>query len=248
MTADMASRLRSNLDLEDAPVALAFTDGPPNGVQVLQTPVPSACSLWRRGAEEVFYAPAESHYNCSIGAMTMGFPLPESVSTDLQETVTFMSSHGYLTEGEPAHIPMVSHPRSGIVYGPLHAFPIQPNLVLLWLSPIQAMLVAEAAGTVQWTAPTPTEVYGRPACTALPLALNGGQPTISFGCQGMRTYTAISGDRLLAVLPGADLDRFVEALSTTVEVNRTMRSFYDERHAALTQATANWNFGTTSRP
>lgn len=238
MTTELASRLSLDLDLDEKPVAIAFADAPPAGVPTLQTPVPSACSLWRRGAEEVFYAPAESHYNCPIGAMTMGFPLPESVSMDLQETVTLMTSQGYLSEGEPAHIPVVRQAAAGIVYGPLSAFPVEPDLVLLWLSPTQAMLVAEAVGAVQWTSPAPTQVYGRPACTALPVALNSGAPAISFGCQGMRTFTAISGDRMLAVLPGADLSRFVEAVTATVRVNRAMRSVYDERNVPFAQASA----------
>lgn len=225
--------LRTGLDLPDEPVALAFADSAPPGVKVLDRAVPSACTLWRLGADETFYAPAASHYNCSVGAMTMGFELPESVSSDLADTVTLMSGAGYLDAGEPPNIPVVSKPHEGIVYGPLATFPVDPELVLMWLSPKQAMLVAEATGSVKWTSESITAVYGRPACAALPVALKGGHPTVSFGCAGMRTFTGVSDDRLLGVIPGADLQRFTEALVEMVGVNQTMRAVYEDRKASI---------------
>lgn len=236
MLSEISARITSSLNLDEVPIAVAFTDGPPDGVPTLADAVPSACSLWRRAATGVFYAPAESHYNCPIGTMTMGFDLPEPVAEDLQAVVGLMSAEGYLAEGEPARIPVVDKSASGIVYGPLGDFPIGADLVLLWLSPAQAMLVAEAAGAVQWTSLTPTQVYGRPACTALPLALNSGHPAISFGCTGMRTFTAIGGDRLLAALPGIGLEQFSHALVTTAVVNQKMQAVYSERNGPFVAA------------
>lgn len=226
--------LRSSLDLPDEPVALAFADSAPPGVKVLDRAVPSACTFWRLAADETFYAPAASHYNCSIGAMTMGFELPDSVSSDLAATVKLMSGTGYLDAGEPASIPVVGEHHAGIIYGPLATFPVDPELVLVWLSPKQAMLVAEATGSSKWTSETTTAVYGRPACAALPVALRSGHPTVSFGCAGMRTFTGISDDRLLGVIPGADLQRFTQALVAMADVNQTMRGVYENRKASVT--------------
>lgn len=230
MLSRISAKITASLNLDDTPIALALTDGPPAGVPILADAVPSACSLWRRAATGVFYAPAESHHNCPIGTMTMGFDLPAGVATDLQAVVGLMSAEGYLAEGEPAKIPVIDKSADGIVYGPLENFPIEPDLALLWLSPAQAMLVAEAAGSVQWTSATPSQVYGRPACTALPVAMNGGHPAISFGCIGMRTFTAISGDRLLAALPGPDLEHFADALVAVAATNQKMQAVYNERN------------------
>src|SRR6185369_3069532 len=72
---DAAERWKNALGLDDAPVALAFVDRPPEGVTRSADPAPSACTFWRRANQGVLYAEAPEHENCPIGLMTMGFPL-----------------------------------------------------------------------------------------------------------------------------------------------------------------------------
>ena len=38
---------------------------------------------------------------------------------------------------------------AGIVYGPLGELPIEPDLILLWLTPRQAMFYSEAAEQIE---------------------------------------------------------------------------------------------------
>lgn len=54
-------------------------------------------------------------------------------------------------------------------------------------------------------------------------------PTLSLGCMGMRTFTEISEDRLLAVLPGDRAKEFSDALEQTLTANSAMQDFYEER-------------------
>jgi hypothetical protein len=49
----------------------------------------------------------------------------------------------------------------------------------------------------------------------------------------MRTFTEISDDMNLAVIPGSALAGFVDALDGTVDSNATMRSYYSARKAAI---------------
>jgi uncharacterized protein (DUF169 family) len=93
------------------------------------------------------------------------------------------------------------------------------------------MLYSEAAGTSHWTAPAPSAVLGRPACAALPVALNQSRPTLSFGCTGMRTFTDISENRLLGVVRGDQLQEFVAAVEAARASNQAMQSFYDTHRA-----------------
>ena len=108
---------------------------------------------------------------------------------------------------------------------------MEADLILLWLTPDQAMLYSEAAGTCRWTEALPTAVFGRPACAALPIALEKSQATLSLGCMGMRTFTEISTNRLLGVIPGKRLQQFSDALETTKKSNDEMQIFYEGHKA-----------------
>jgi uncharacterized protein (DUF169 family) len=227
-----AQQLSALLSLQHPPIALTFVDQPPDGIAPVGKAVPSACTFWRQAEQATFYAAAAQHFNCPVGSMVMGFELPPTVGEQLGGLVQSMCDAQYLSMDEAAKIPTVGRNSAGIVYGPLHEFPLDPDLVLLWVNVAQAMLYSEAAGSAAWTA-APMEVSGRPGCAALPLALNSGQPGMSLGCAGMRTFTEIGDDMNLAAVPGSALTGFVDALAGTVESNTAMRSFYAAHKAAI---------------
>lgn len=224
----LARILQTRLQLDTRPAALAFVDSPPEGVVSWDGEVPSACAFWRKAESGAFYAAAEKHFNCPIGAMTMGFDLPEPVQMQLAATVETMGRASYLSSEEPAHLPAVPRGHRGIVYGRLENFPGRPDLILMWLSPAQAMLYSEAVGDASWSIGQGARMLGRPACAALPMALKEGRSTFSLGCVGMRTFTEISGDRLLAVLPGEKAEELAGKLASAIAANDLMRARYQE--------------------
>jgi uncharacterized protein (DUF169 family) len=229
---ESAASLSDLLALENPPVGLSFVSQAPEGMAVSEHAVPSSCTFWREAERGVFYAPAAAHFNCPVGAMVMGFTLPEDVMTQLGGFVQSMCDAQYLELAEAEKIPSVGSGAAGVVYGPLSEVPGDPDLVLLWLTPGQAMIFNEAAGTASWTE-SPMEVSGRPGCTALALASKNDQPRISLGCAGMRVFTEIPDDRVLAVLPAAGVPDFVAALKKVTESNAAMRSFYESHKAAI---------------
>jgi uncharacterized protein (DUF169 family) len=162
--------------------------------------------------------------------MTMGFDIPDDVQQDLMGLVEKMCNCNYISIEETEKIPTLQKKKEGIVYGPLKDFPIEPDLILIWLTPRQAMLYNETVGNIRWTAP-PVTAFGRPACAALPVAFENSESTLSLGCMGMRTFTEISGDRLLAVLPGNKAQNFLDAFESTIKANQMMQAFYEERKA-----------------
>jgi uncharacterized protein (DUF169 family) len=230
--ADAARELTDLLALSHPPIALAFVDAEPDGLAGAGKPVPSACTFWRRAELGTFYAPAAAHFNCPVGSMVMGFDLPAEVSDQLGGLVQSMCDASYLSMDEAAKIPGVGKRSAGIIYGPLSEFPLDPDVVVLWVNVAQAMLYAEASGRAAWTN-TQMEVSGRPGCAALPLAMNTGEPRMSLGCAGMRTFTEIGDDLTLAVLPGSGIGQFLGALSQTATANAAMRSFYEAHKASV---------------
>lgn len=231
----IASGISSKLQLSSPAIALSFVEAAPAGIASLDQEVPSACALWRKAETSTFYAPAKKHFNCPIGAMTMGFEMPKEVQQQLMEVVEKMYGAGYILPEETPKIPSVKRKKSGIVYGPLASFPLKPDLVLMWLTPWQAMIYSEAAGTCRWTEAMPATAFGRPSCAALPVALEKSQSTLSFGCLGMRIFTNIGEKHLLAVVPGNKLEEFSKALESTEQANQTMGAFYQEHKSKFSE-------------
>jgi uncharacterized protein (DUF169 family) len=72
---ETAGRIATLLELELPPIALTFVDERSAGLETTDAVVPSAGAFWRQAEQGVFYAPAEAHFNCPIGAMVMGVDL-----------------------------------------------------------------------------------------------------------------------------------------------------------------------------
>ena len=87
-------------------------------------------------------------------------------------------------------------------------FPGEPDVVLMWLSPEQAMLYNEAGGSATWSAEMASNLFGRPTCAALPAAINQSRPTMSLGCIGMRTFTGAPADAMVGAVPASKIEEF----------------------------------------
>ncbi len=231
--AELAATLQSRLGLGAPPVALAFVAEAPADVPRLQMVMPATCAFWRRAESEVFFASAADHAHCPLGAHVMGFTLPEAKLQELMAEVGEMCSLAYVREEEVERVPRITQPSAGIVYGPLSAFPLEPQAVIIWTTPLQAMVLSESCDLVNWAKPDDDSILGRPGCAAIPRALQAGTPAQSFGCVGMRMFTEIPGEQFLMVIPRQALDQLDERLFATVEVHRQMRDYYRGRTARL---------------
>ncbi len=75
----MQGTLMSALHLERPPVAIAFRDEAPAGVEKLAGAQPSSCSFWRLAADgRTFYTVPDDHHNCPIGSYTHNIPAAAS--------------------------------------------------------------------------------------------------------------------------------------------------------------------------
>jgi uncharacterized protein (DUF169 family) len=235
---ELAHALQEMLDLRFPPVALAFVSHRPEGIDLFEGEVPSSCAFWRRAEGGVFFASAEAHLNCPIGAVTMGFSMPEQTRQQLLQLVGQMGKIGYVDPVETEYIPWVPGDKSGIVYGPLAEFPFDPQVVLVWVSGHAAMLLDEATGASRWTPPqTGLGTFGRPSCAAVAVAVRRAAPTLSVGCSGMRTFTGIGPDLVLAVLPRAVLDDLTDNLQATVRANAQMSDYYSQQKSRFVSVT-----------
>jgi uncharacterized protein (DUF169 family) len=228
---DMEQRLSSVLGLRRRPVGIAFRESPPAGVERFEGEAPSGCSFWRIAAGgRAFYTVPGDHYNCPIGSHTHNIPLPEPRAQELPQTLALMSRIGYLRMEEVPGIPRLPRTPGAVVYAPLGAMPVDPDVVLFIGPPGRVMLLQEAAGRAGVSAQAP--LLGRPTCMALPAALAEGT-VVTVGCIGNRVYTDLGEDELYVAVPGRDLPKIAAEAETIASANATLTEYHRDRRATL---------------
>jgi uncharacterized protein (DUF169 family) len=229
--ARIARTLTKGLDLSHPPIGMSFLEDPPAGVQHYSQAVPTACSFWKAAQSLLFYATAEDHYNCPIGAITQGFQPPQHVMDQAMELIGRMGKIQYFEAAEVPNVPVVQKAHRVIVYGPLGTFTeLHPDVVMIICAPFQAMLLSEATGDVVWRAPgTEAHVFGRPACAVIPRALKDSGMAMSVGCMGARTFADVQEYELLLAIPAHNLAEAYQRIETVLTANKEMKQYYAER-------------------
>jgi uncharacterized protein (DUF169 family) len=222
------------LGLARRPVAIAFLKAPPAGIAKFEGTMPSGCSFWRIAADgRAFYTVPADHYNCPIGSYTHNISLPPERAPELEQTLSLMSTLGYVKMEEVPGIPRLSAPPEAIVYAPLGDTPLDPDVVIFAGRPARLMLLGEAALRAGVSANAP--LLPRPTCMALPAALAQGVVTSS-ACIGNRVYTDLGEDELYTVVPGRDLERVVEELQTIAGANAQLAEYHRGKRETLATA------------
>ena len=225
---NFANNLIRKLKLVHAPVAIAFLEDTPPEIRHYGEAAPSACTFWKAAERALFYTTAEDHYNCPIGAITQGFQIPQPVADQALSLIGMMGKLSYLEAAESDKVPVVEKKHNIVVYGPLKDFgEIQPDVVLLICTPLQAMMVSEASGTASWASGEQNRTLGRPACAAIPSSLKSGATTVSMACMGARTFAAIKEEELLVAIPASALPKLESQLPIILDANVSMKQFYE---------------------
>lgn len=223
--------LQETLSLPRRPVAVAFCDEPPAGVQKFTGTEPSGCSFWRLAAQgRAFYTVPADHFNCAIGSHTHNIPLSPERGQELEQTLSFMTGIGYIRMEEVAGIPRLPRTPGAVVYAPLGDMPVEPDVVLFAGRPGRIMLIHEAATRAGMATRLP--LLGRPTCMALPAALTS-DVVLSAGCIGNRVYTDLGEDELYLAISAKNLLRIAEEIGGIAAANARLSEYHSERRRQL---------------
>ena len=225
---NQADQLSSSLQLERAPVAVAFCDDVPPGISSYDGVVPAGCVFWQEAATRTFATSTKDHELCAIGIHThhMSQASP-SHPAELEEALQAMSGLDYVRPEEVAAIPVLQRDVKHAIYGPLADFPVDAEVVLLFADSQQGLIVTEAVARADGGLPP---AMGRPACAVVPQALNQGRAALSLGCCGARAYLdGLSNSVALWALPASKLDDYCEQIEVLARANQTLTSFHQRR-------------------
>src|SRR5882757_3580057 len=206
--------LQELLGLAVAPVAIAFISHVPADIERIQRTMPprtadgrtgavaASCVFWIEGTQGVFATEAEDHGNCSVGSLTHGFKTMEEIAQNAD--VAALCETGWVTPEAVAKVAVVREKPTSIVYGPLRDMPVEPSVILLRLNGKQQMLLHDAWRGLRFE--------GKPQCHIIPIAKEGGEIALSFGCMLSRVRTGISNNEVTCAIPTSRVSALIERL------------------------------------
>lgn len=221
----VSDSLVESLHLDRKPVAVCLTDTVPEGLSGAPARVPGGCVFWEQAADGPFATSTSDHELCAVGVHTHQMAEPgKSYATELGEVLKVMTEMEYVREEDVAAIPVLQKSPRHVIYAPLDAAPVPPDVVLLFADSAQGLIITEA---VQQVDPDPPPAMGRPACAVIPQAMNTGRPALSLGCCGARAYMDSMSDGVaLWALPGARVAEYAERIAKLASANATLGRFH----------------------
>ena len=177
--------------------------------------VPAGCVFWVRGARESFATTAADHANCSVGSLTHGFLTLEEAAT--KDDVGAVLESGWVDATAVEQIPVVTTRPGTVVYGPLAETRVEPDVVLLRINGLALMILKDAFPDLL--------IEGKPQCHIIAIAKEQGAVAASVGCALSRSRTGMKAEEMTCAIPVRRLSEVVDALESTVSLNRAMASY-----------------------
>jgi uncharacterized protein (DUF169 family) len=226
-TQALAQTLTDALQLSLPPIAVSFAETVPQGVVAYEGVSPAGCRFWQDAANRVFATVPRDHQLCSIGVYTHHLAAGGAYQTDLQDALKVFGDLGYVRESDLPFIPVLNREAKVVVYGPLGANPLAPDVVLLFVKASQTLILSEASQQLENGLPP---AMGRPACAVVPQAFNTGRTALSLGCCGARAYLdVLTPDVALYAIPGARLEEFAARVAELAKANTVLTAFHTLR-------------------
>jgi uncharacterized protein (DUF169 family) len=223
----LASDLVSTLHLASPPLAITFSDAPPDGVAPFEEPmpdslpdgrtgrVPAGCVFWMKAADRTFSTVAEDHGNCSVGSVTHGFKTLEEVAGN--SDVAALLESGWVTMDVVPQIPVVHEKPGAVTYGPLADTPVDPDVVFLRVTGRQLMVLSDAVPGLR--------IEGKPQCHIVAVAKEEQAPAASVGCALSRVRTGMPPTEMTCALPAGQLSEIVESIKRNSDADSTVARY-----------------------
>ncbi len=227
----VAEMLTRALGLRQPPVALCFTESVPQGVGEHNGRVAAGCRFWQDAATASFATSAADHSMCAVGVYTHNLPFSPAATVDLQEALRVFGELDYVREEDVAQIPVLGIRREYVLYSPLDRTPLPPDVVLLFVSAGQTLILSEAAQQLEGQNPP---AMGRPACAMIPQVMNTGRAALSLGCCGARAYLDILTDEVaIFAIPGNKLEAYARRIQALANANAVLSKFHEIRRQSI---------------
>ena len=127
------------------------------------------------------------HGNCSVGSVTHGLKTLAEVANN--SDVLSLLECGWVTKDAVMQLPVVKEPPEFITYGTLDHTGIDPDVILLFVNAMQAMILSDAVPDVH--------IEGKPQCHIIAMAKEQNAIALSVGCMLSRVRTGMAATDMI---------------------------------------------------
>ena len=164
------------------------------------------------------YATSEEHL-CKGGAGVMGIEaLPESVATGkmYHQLGNFETAEG--AQETVSAIPKSSAKYYASLYSPLETAEYEPDVIVLVLTPKQALRVSQAYLRTKGGRISSDYSGIQSLCAdAVVAVMERGVPNMTLGCSGSRKYAKVADEEVILGIPTKNFSEIVDAIKTFKE-------------------------------
>ena len=219
--------LCETVGISKRPIAVTFRSSPPQGIPKYAGKAPSGCSFFRIAAGGMtFYTVPTDHYNCPLGCYSYNLRLPPGHAKKLEKSLKSLQCACSLNLEDVHSVPRTDKNPEVVIYSPLGDTPVGPDVAILVVKPLQAMLLQEAA--LRKHIKIQVMPSGRPTCMCLHTVLDDTAVT-SAGCMGNRIYNNLGDDEFYMLIPGRLLKQVAEEVQNIATANIKLAEYYLER-------------------
>jgi uncharacterized protein (DUF169 family) len=211
---ELASEIRALLNLQSSPVAITFSNVAPPGISHYEgnipepTPdgrtgkVPAGCVFWLKAGKQTFTTVPQDHGNCSVGSVTHGLKTLNEVANN--SDVLSLLECGWVAKDMVMQLPMVKKRPEFITYGPLEDTIVDPDVILIFINAMQAMILSDAISDIH--------IEGKPQCHIIAMAKEQEAIALSLGCMLSRVRTGMAATDMTCAIPANRLSELVNLL------------------------------------
>jgi uncharacterized protein (DUF169 family) len=227
---ELSSEIRTLLNLQSSPIAITFSKVAPLGIPQYEgnmpdpTPdgrtgkVPAGCVFWMKAAKQTFTTIPQDHGNCSVGSVTHGLKTLAEVANN--SDVLSLLECGWVTKDAVMQLPVVKERPEFITYGPLDHTGIDPDVVLLFINAMQAMILSDAVPDIH--------IEGKPQCHIIAMAKEQNAIALSVGCMLSRVRTGMAATDMTCAIPANRLSELVNLLNNARSADTTVAKYASE--------------------
>lgn len=227
---EISSEITTLLNLQSLPIAITFSNVVPSEVQQYEGnmpeptsdgrtgKVPAGCVFWMKAGKQTFTTVPQDHGNCSVGSVTHGLKTLSEVANN--SDVLSLLECGWVTNDMVKQLPMVKKRPEFITYGPLEDTSFDPDVVLLFVNAMQAMILSDAVSDIHFE--------GKPQCHIIPMAKEQKAIALSLGCMLSRVHTGMATTDMTCAIPANRLSDLVNMLKNAKSANTVVAKYASE--------------------